>query len=1067
MKKAIAFFIQHPLWANALIVLTLIFGLLSLYMMGSSFFPELKPNKIFVNVFYPGASPEEMEEGVTIKIEEALRGVNDIDEIQSVSTENSANITVIAYQGSDMENMLAEVKNAVDGISSFPDGAEKPIVYKQKSHTMSERAAFISIVGDVDDFTLKHYADKFEEKLLRSDEISQIDVSGLPPLEISIDINEEELQRYNLTIQDLVSAVRNNNRDISAGNIKSYDEELIIRARAKSIDPHIIEQIPLRAKNNGSFILIGDVATVSLQFNETPLKTTINGKNAVTLTIKKLPSEDLNAIGDRVTDEMKLFNDEHDDVQIVENFMFSKLLKQRIDLLTKNGLLGLLLVLLTLGLFLNLRLSLWVAFGIPFSFLGMFIIGILAGATINMISLFGMILVVGILVDDGIVIAENIYSHFEKGKHPFQAAYDGTVEVASAVFTSVLTTIVAFTALFYVEGMERMYEMAFVVIMALSFSLIEAFLILPTHLASEKVLKKGKGGLGSKIRTFFNKVIITLRDDYYGLMLKWLVKHPRYSIFIPFIFMITVVALLVTGVIRNTFFPAIPFDDFNVEIAFSPGDREDITEAYLLNFYEKIWEVNDEIYEEIGDSVITYVSITVGASGQLGEIGGHAGSVRISLDVEEKPISSFEIANRVREKIGPIPEANKFMVGGFNRWGKPVLVSVSGEDNRKIKEAKEYLKDELKKIPELKDVTDNAGVGKREVLLELKPRAYILGLNTAIVMGQIREGFFGSEVQRLIIGRDEVRVWVRYPIEDRMSIGKLENMRIKTSQGLSVPLKEIADYKIERGEVSIRHYDGIREVLVEANMIDEYGSVPEVLSIIKEKVVPGLKANFPDVNIDFRGQQRNAEKSGASGIIAITLALFVMMMIISLNFNSVYQSLLIALMLPMGIMGSILGHGIENKPVSILSAFGMIALMGILVNDAVVYLDTFNRNLTKGMDVKDAIFEAGISRFRPIVLTSITTVAGLYPLILEKSFHAQFLIPMATSVAYGVLFGTFFILLFFPVTVLVMNDVRRFFYWLWTGEKCDRIYVEPITIRKKKIKKIDLNSTNSEFQSND
>jgi multidrug efflux pump subunit AcrB len=401
------------------------------------------------------------------------------------------------------------------------------------------------------------------------------------------------------------------------------------------------------------------------------------------------------------------------------------------------------------------------------------------------------------------------------------------------------------------------------------------------------------------------------------------------------------------------------------------------------------------------------------------------------------------------------------MVGGLNRWGKPVLISVSGEDNRKIKAAKEYLKAELKKNSDLKDVTDNAGVGKREILLELKPRAYMLGLNTAMIMGQIREGFFGSEVQRLIVGRDEVKVWVRYPIEDRESIGMLEEMRIKTSKGLSVPLQEVADFHIERGEVSIRHYDGIREILVEADLIDQYASVPAILDQVKTDIIPGLKANFPGVNIDFRGQQLAADKSEKSGLAAIIISLFVMMLIISLNFNSVYQSLLIALMLPMGIMGAILGHGIENLPVSLLSAFGMIALMGILVNDAVVYLDTYNRNLLKGMSVTDAIYQAGISRFRPIVLTSITTVAGLYPLILETSFHAQFLIPMAVSVAYGVLFGTFFILLFFPVTVLIMNDIRRFFYWLWHGEKCDRIDVEPVIQRKKKIKHIDINSNDS------
>lgn len=1056
MKKLIVFFIQHPLWANALIVLTLIFGLLSMFSLGTSFFPELAPNRIFVTVFYPGASPVEMEEGITIKIEEALRGINEIDELQSNSIENMATITIIAYQGSDMDNLLSEVKNAVDGISSFPDGAEKPIVFKQKSNPMSETAAYMSISGDVDRFTLKKYAEEFEDNLLLSDNVSQVQISGLPDLEISIEVNEDELQRYNLRIDDLVGAVRANNRDISAGNIKSYDEELIIRARSKSIDPHMIELIPLRTGSEGSFISIGDVATVKLQFSESPVKSIINGKSAVVVTVKKLPTEDLNDISETTLEEMVKFNELHDDVELRVMFMFSDLLYQRIKLLSINGGIGLILVLLTLGFFLNVRLSAWVAFGIPFSFLGMFIIGGMYGITINMISLFGMILVVGILVDDGIVIAENIYSHFERGKHPFQAAYDGTKEVASAVVTSVLTTIVAFSVLFFIEGMEMMAEMAFVVITALAFSLIEAFLILPTHLASERVLREKSTGFGKKIRNFFDGLIVKMRDDYYGFVLRWLVKNPRYTGIIPLAFMFIVALLLGFKVIRTTFFPSIPFDDFSIEIAFIPGEREAVTEEYLMDFYNKVWEVSDEIYEETGDSVITYTSVTVGMANQLGEAGGHAGQIRVSLDVEDKEISSFEVAERVRNKIGPVPEANKFLVGGGNRWGKPVSIAVSGKDTRRIKEATKLLVEELKKVPDLKDVTDNGGIGKREVQLVLRPDAYILGLNTSIIMDQIRQGFFGSEVQRLIIGRDEVRVWVRYPLEDRMSLGLLEDMRIKTPAGLSVPLKEVADYSLKRGEVSIRHYDGRREILIEADLIDPYASVPELLQDVRKEVIPKLEANFPGIDINFRGQQRNADKSSKSGGLYAIIALFIMFMIISLNFNSVYQALLIVLMLPLGIFGAILGHGIENLPVSILSAWGIIALMGILVNDSVVYLDTYNRNLLAGMNVRDAIYDAGIRRFRPIILTSITTVAGLYPLILENSFQAQFLIPMATSVAYGVLFGTFFILLFFPVVVLLMNDLRRSIYWLWHGEKVERIDMEPVIQRKKKIKKIEL-----------
>ena len=1064
MKRAIAFFIQHPLWANSLILLTFIFGLIALSNLGTSFFPEQVPNQVFINVLYPGASPAEMEEGITVKIEEALRGINDIDEIQSNSTENRTSITVIAYENSDMDNLLSEVKNAVDGISSFPEGAEKPIVFKQKSSPRSERAVNLALVGDVDNFTLKKYAEEFEDRLIMSDTVSQVEISGLPELEISVEVNEDELLRYNLLISDLVTAIRMNNRDISSGNIKSTDEELIIRARNKTTDPHQIEKIPLRTAKTGEFITINDVATVKLQFAESPVKTQINGKNSINITVKKLPTEDLKSITLKVKEEMKYFNQTHNRVKAKKLFMFYDRLNERIELLLRNGLIGLVLVIITLGLFLNARLSAWVAFGIPFSFLGMFIIGYLNGMTINMISLFGMILVVGILVDDGIVIAENIYSHYERGKQPFQAAYDGTVEVASSVFTSVITTIIAFSVMFFIDGMQMLSEMAFVVIASLGFSMIEAFLILPAHLASKKVLKDPSSGFAHKIRSFFNRIIEIARDNYYGYSLKWLTTHPRFAVSIPLLFVLAVSSLLYFGIIRTTFFPSIPFDDFNVEIAFIPGNREDVTETYLNRFNKIIWEVSDEIYSEMGDSVITYTTIDVGTASQLAEFGGHAGQIRVSLDIEGKSISSFEVADRVRKKIGLVPEAQKFNVGGINRWGKPVSISVSGKNTRQIKAAKDYLSSVLRKMPDLTGVTDNSGVGEREIIIHLKPEAYLLGLNTAMVMNQVREGFFGSEAQRLIIGRDEVKVWVRYPPEGRKNLGQMENIRIKTPQGLSVPLKEIANYEIQRGEVSIRHYDGIREVLVESDLTDPKASVPMVLQKIKKDIIPGLLASYPNISIEFRGQQRNADKSRKSTLGLTIVALFIMFMVIALNFNSVSQAFIIILMLPLGFMGAVLGHGIENLPISILSFIGIVALLGILVNDAVVYLDTYNRNLLKGMSVKEAIYSAGISRFRPIVLTSATTVAGLYPLILEKSFQAQFLIPMATSVAYGVLFGTFFILLFFPVVVLIMNDVKRFFHWLWTGEKCERIDVEPVIHRQKKIKKIDLHLDETEIK---
>lgn len=1044
MKQVISFFIRRPIWANALIVLTALFGIISILSLNRSFFPELNPTNIFINVTYPGASPVEMEEGVTIKIEEALKGISGIEEIASSSQENYASITVTAYQDADLDEVATEVKNAVDGISNFPVGAEKPIVNKQKTTGMSARAAFISVSGNIDLFELKRIAEEIEDDFLKSGVISEVEVNGYPPLEFSIEVKEEALLRYNLTFDDIVAAVSNNNRDVSAGAIKTEEEELLIRSNAKRNEADEIEAILLRADRDGRTVTIGDVANVSFQFAETPQKSFMNGNRNVVIQVNKTPDEDLGDMAEFIDEYVQQFNAVNEDVQMTIMFQFYDMLSDRISLLAKNGIVGLLLVLVTLGLFLSLRLSAWVAFGIPFSFLGMFVIGVFYGMTINMISLFGMILVVGILVDDGIVIAENIFSHYERGKKAHIAALEGTMEVLPSVFTSVLTTIVAFSVLLFIEGMEMMAEMAFVVIAALAFSLIEAFLILPAHLSTKSVFSTGGNGFMARLRAKTDQAISFLKHKMYGTLLSWVLRRRRLTVFIPLVFIVTVIVLLNKNVIRTTFFPSIPFDDLKIEVAFTPGEREHKTQAFLEYCQEKVLEVRNELIEETGDTLITYTTVEVGYTESLGETGANTGMIRASLDLEGKGVSSFEIARRVQEKIGPVYDAEKFTVGGANRWGKPVSISLSGKNFREIKEAKDYLKATLREMPDLKDVTDNSGIGKREILLELKPKAYLLGLNHNEISKQIRQGFFGQEAQRLIIGTDEVKIWVRYPEEGRASIGRLERTRIKTANGQEYPLAELVNYNIERGEVNIRHFDGAREIRIEADQQNPYASTTDIIKKLQSTVIPEILARYPSLDVEFKGQVERAEKSTSSGAVMLLTAIFIMILIISLNFNSVYQAFIIIAVLPAGIFGSVLGHGIEHLPVSTLSAWGMIALMGILVNDAVVFLDTYNRNLKAGMDVKNAIFDAGLSRFRPIILTSVTTVAGLYPLILEDSFQAQFLIPMAVSVAYGVLFGTFFILVFFPVLVLGMNDIKRLFSWTWTGEKPLPETVEPV-----------------------
>ncbi|MFW5657481.1 MAG: efflux RND transporter permease subunit [Bacteroidota bacterium] len=1044
MRKIVATFIKYPFYANLVVGILLLAGLLSLFDMKMSFFPERKSRFIHITVAYPGASPKEMEEGVTTRIEEAVRGIVGIKEITSTSSENVSRVSIETTGDYDLDETLQEVKNSVDGISSFPSAAERPIVYKQRTTTS---AMFMGLVADnVDMLTIKRHAQTIEDDLMTSGIMSQVNIGGYPPIEISVEAREDVLLRYNLTFDEISRAITLNNRDFSGGQIKSDEEEILIRARERSVEPEEIGDIILRANADGSFLRIRDVADVKMKFADVSNRGLMNGKPAAFIFVSKLATEDLQAISEFINNYAEEFNARHPGVNLEITYDFLDILKARLNLLIKNGGIGLLLVLISLGLFLSFRLSLWVAWGIPASFLGMFIIANVYGITINMISLFGMILVVGILVDDGIVIAENIYSHFEKGKTPRQAAIDGTMEVLPAVFTSVLTTIIAFSPLLFLQdSMEMMFEMAFVVIASLAFSLIEAFFVLPAHVASPHILRsKRRQSLGNKIRFHLERAINYMKLKIYGRILKLMIRWRWAAVWLPITLILLTVGLLNATIIKSTFFPAIPFDQFSINIAFTPGSGEKRTMDYLMRFDEAVWEVNEQLRSEYRDwlqsmedtsDFIAYTFLSLGSAFDGVESGAHAGNINVLLrNMEGSPISSFDINTRVRAKIGPIPEAEKFTVGGRNRWGAPVSISLLGKNLEEMDKAEVFMMNELEKFDELNNIVNNNAAGKREIRLALKPKAYMLGLDHSSISNQVRQGFFGGQAQRLQHGKDEIRIWVRYPKDNRENIGQLEHMKIKTPQG-DYPLIELVDYHIERGPVNIQRFNMSREIRIDADLVDPYTPVPPILERIDNNILPELKAQFPGVRVVYQGQKRRSEESTAELGKFFLIAFGIIVVILMIHFKSFGQGLIIIMMIPLAWLGSSWGHGIEGIPVSILSAWGMVALSGVIINDAVVFLSKYNLNLREGLKVKDAVYQAGLSRFRPIILTTITTVIGLYPLILEGSFQAQFLIPMAVALAYGVLIGTGFILIFFPVLILTLNDARVKATQLWTGHK--------------------------------
>lgn len=1042
MKKIIAFFINYRLWTNVFMFSVFGFGLIFSANMKYSFFPEIEPSFITIQVVYPGASPEEVEEGVILKIEENLEGLEDIERVTSVSRENFGVVSVEVVEGADLDKVLTDVKNAVDRIGSFPLGVEKPVIFEQKFRT---RALSIVLYGETDRFNMKYIAENLRDELLASPEISQVAIEGLPNLEFSIEVSEADLRRFQLTFDEISRAVASANLNISGGKLETRDEEILIRAYGRNYFANELLNLVVRGNPDGTVIYLKDVAQIKEQWEDVPDKSYYNGRTAVVLNIDKTAAEDILAVADDAKAIVRKFNETHNEIQALVIDDTTIPLRQRLELLVNNGIAGLILVLILLGFFLNLRLSFWVAAGIPFSFAGMFIVANFAGITINAISLFGMIIVVGILVDDAIVVSENIFSHYERGKPALKAALDGAVEVLGPVTTSVLTTIIAFLPFFFLSGFlgKFIWHMAVVVVAALAFSLIESFTILPAHLAHSKALSKTRKV--PKVRQQIEKIIHYMTHRIYAPILKLAMRRKWITVSIPFAFVFLTIGLLGGGFIGVTFFPFIDGDTLPVNVSLVAGRQEADTDSILARIERISWQVNEQMKQERPDKkdVILGIKRDIG-NNDFGDAGSHAGKLTLQLlDGEERNMDSFIIANRIRQAVGAVPEAQKISFGRTSIFGKPVSVSLLGNNLNELNKARDLMVAELSNFTTLKDITDSNQEGRRELNITLKPRAYALGLTLRDVAGQVRQGFFGQEVQRIQRGRDEIRVWVRYRPEDRAALGFLDQMRIRTASGAEYPFSELATYEIKRGITAINHLDKKREIRVEADLVDTAIDLPPILANIREDVVPRVLSQVQGVQVSFEGQSRDQQKMQASMRSAFSVALLGMLILLFLVFRSYAQGLHIFSFIPFGIMGAIWGHGIQGLQVNTLSLYGIIALAGIVINDSIVFVDQINRNIREGQKVFDAVYNAGISRLRPILLTTLTTAVGLAPIISETSRQAQFLIPMAVSIAYGLAFGTFLLLIILPASYLVQNKLRLWLAYLFTGKKFEPEEVEP------------------------
>lgn len=1036
MKNFINYFIKHSVITNWIMLVICLSGIFALANLNKRVNPKVEWEQVEIDVPYPGASAKEVEEGIVIKIEESLRGLEGIEEVTSTSSDNFGAVDVEIDPDYDMNKAIQNIKNAVNSINSYPTGAEKPVVYQS---TQWNRAVLLSIYGPEDLFTLKKIVEEFRDELLSTNKITEINYWGVPPREISIEVSPEDLIRYKLTIGDIAQAVRNSNLNISSGSVLTDQEQILIRSYNKKYEAVELENIEITSSIDGRKIKLSDICSIKEQWPDNMFFTEYNGKPSVGFNVMYNNNEDVVEIVE-ITEKMaEKYEQKYSGLVYFNTFIKqTDELEERIDLMTQNGLIGLVLVLCMLGIFLNTRLSFWVALGIPISLLGMFFVLWLLNITINEMSLFGVIMVIGILVDDGIIIGESIYTQFEKyGKKPIRAAIDGTLDVVKPVTISIFTTIVAFVPYFYFYGGlgKYVWQIAAVVIIALLFSLIEAIIILPAHLAHSKALLEPpkSNNLFTRIRHSLDHLIDKIMNKYYSGILKYALKN-RWAVSGLVLAIILIIAGLFQGShVRAQFFPELepPYARIQVEVpAGMSADIADEIRNKMINkslSFSKKWEEEKNIMAPIQN----YTSW----------MGGNTINIFFVLPgSEHREYSIGDFSNALNEYIGDVPEAENVMVGGWTFGGDPISVKLQSHDYTQLIKAKDLLKEELRQIAGVNAIQDDTPLGNKEFVVNLKPKGKALGFTVRDLTNQLRQGFYGQEIMRLQKGRDEVKMWVRFKKENRVAISQIENLKVRTPAGSYIPFKEVADYKMQRSLRRIRHEDGKRSIRVYSKFDYSQNDLAVVMKDLNNEIIPRVLSQVEGVSRSYGGQSEEMQKIFQSMTYSMSIALIVMFTILMFLLKSYMQTLLIMSLIPLGIIGAVIGHYIVGIPVSILSFLGIVALAGIIINDSVVLVDKYNKLVQEGLKVGDALYEAGKARFRAIILTTVTTSAGLAPIIMLRSEQGQFLVPMAVSIAFGLLFGTFLTLLMLPSTLYVISDIRKLFRKRKTREELEPAY---------------------------
>ena len=1037
-KGIIAWFAANHVAANLLMILIIVAGLISANSIRKETNPVFELNMIQVRVPYLGAAPQEVEEGVVIKIEEAIEDLQGIKRIRSNSFEGSGNVTIEVEQDADLTQVLSDVKTRIDAISTFPALTEKPIIFKQE---VNNPVVLVALNGEITPLTRKALGNEIRDELLQLPSVNNVFYYGDRPYEISVQVSERTLREYGLTMSEISQAIKNSSVDMPGGTIKSDGGDILLRTKGQVYTGQGFGDLVLRTFADGTRLTLSDIATINDGFVESEGYGRFDGKPTATLQVvagaQQNEIETSQAVKDYIAEKSKTLPD---GISMDVWIDLPKYLEGSLDRMQNNIISGAILVFVVLSLFLRMKVAFWVIVGLPITFLGALWLMPTWPVTINTISLFGFIIVLGIVVDDAIIIGESAYTEIREHGHTLDNVIQGAHRVAIPATFGVLTTIAAFAPMMFIGGVVAPFfeAMAFVVILCLAFSLVESKLILPAHLVQAKIppideddlfRPQRKIGILERVPRAFLKIqrhiqhgLQTLIHDHYRPWLERAVDNRGLTLSIFSAFLILTVGLMTSGIARVVVFPDFAQDFIQVDLQMQSGTAPHVRNAAIDRVEGALLELNREYVEQNPDSLPMIQHIGVFTNGDTG--------AQMFVEIpftKDRPFEMKEVTQLWRDAVGEIAGMKelKFRAAGHIGGGSPLSFKLSGSNYEALENAAGELAKELATYEGLFDITNSATSGSDEIKLTIKPEAEALGLTMSSLGRQVRQAFYGEEAQRIQRGKDELRVMVRYPIEERRSVADLENMRIRTPSGEEVPFGSVAEVSFGQGYSSISRLNRERTVTVSSDLDPDRVEPQQIVSTMSEDFIPELLSRYPGVKYGLEGSSQDQVEFMSKIFMALIIAMFLIYALIAIPLHSYTQPLIIMSVIPFGAIGAVLGHIIMGRALSMFSMFGLIALAGVVVNDSLIMVDFINKARARGVALRDAVIQSGTARFRAIILTSFTTAAGLLPIMFESSPQAQAIIPTAISIGYGIIFATVITLFLIPALYMLQEDFFR------------------------------------------